>query len=291
MINGRIMKGVGGLYTVATENGRYACGVRGIFRKQKLEPTVGDFVGIDEINEKDKTATISRFFERKNRLIRPRVSNVDQAVIVVAAKNPDMSLDLLDRFILLAEEQRLEILICINKTDLTSDWRRVKELYEQIGYAVEAVSCTESGNAAGADAAEILKPRLLGKVSVFAGPSGVGKSSVTNLLLAEMKMEVGALSEGIQRGKHTTRHAELFELAPNGFIVDSPGFTSLELNHIPRASLAGYFREFAPYLGKCRFNDCRHINEPDCAVKEKVGNEICKERYERYVKFFEELRS
>ncbi len=283
-LNGRIIKGIGGLYTVATENGPYLCNVRGIFRKQHLQPTIGDFVGIDMLDEQEKTATISRFHERRNRLIRPRVSNIDQAIIVMAAKNPVLNLDLLDRFILLAEEQRLEVLICINKTDLTEDYLPVKKMYEKIGYPVAAVSC-ESAE----EVVRTLKPSVLGKTSVFAGPSGVGKSSVTNALLAEAKMEVGNLSEGIQRGKHTTRHAEIFEIFENSYIVDSPGFTSLELTHIPAEDLAGYFKEFVPYLGQCRFNDCRHLNEPDCAVKAHVGAEIFDERYERYGKFYEEL--
>ncbi|MCL2698693.1 MAG: ribosome small subunit-dependent GTPase A [Defluviitaleaceae bacterium] len=282
-LDGRVIKAVGGLYTVATEHGRYDCNVRGIFRKHGFTPLVGDYAVVEKIDEQKKTGTVTKFRERKTELVRPRVANVDQAVIVLAAADPPVNPDLTDRLLLLAEERGLEIVICVNKIDLDDQYATALKPYESAGYGVFFVSAKTGGGISG------LRAALAGKVSVLAGPSGVGKSSIINSLTENETMQTGEISRKLGRGKHTTRHAELIEISDGMFVVDTPGFSSLELKHIPRDILPGLFPEFRPYLDGCRFNDCRHINEPDCAVKAQTGAGISAERYDRYVMIWNEI--
>ena len=286
MINGTIIKGIGGFYYIDTENGVYECRARGIFRKEKLKPTVGDHVKISVLDEKNKKGSLDVIEPRKNMLIRPRVSNVEQAVIVFASVSPDINIDLLDRFLILVSEQKLDVLICINKIDLDEEkkYEYVKKLYEDSGYRVILLSA-EKG--VGIDE---IKSALKDKISVFAGPSGVGKSSLINAISPDLQLKTGEISAKIERGKHTTRHAELMQIEENSYIVDSPGFTSLFLEHIPAEELQYHFKEFEPYINQCRYTGCSHIHEPDCAIKEQVGVNIRAERYERYVNLYNELR-
>lgn len=284
---GVILKGIGGFYYVDTKTGVYECRARGIFRKEGIRPTVGDDVEISVLDEKNKKGSLDVIFPRRNELIRPRVANVDQAVIVFAAKSPNMNLDLLDRFLILAEEQELEIVLVINKIDKDKQKRYedAAALYGAVGYPVV---CTSAEKGIGIDE---LREVLSNKISVFAGPSGVGKSSLINSAFPGLSLNTGEISEKIQRGRHTTRHAELIQVSEKSYIVDSPGFTSLFLNHIPSEKLQYYFREFAPYVHECYYNGCMHINEPDCAVKEQIGKTIDSRRYERYKTLFEELEN
>lgn len=286
MLNGTIIKGIGGFYYIDTENGIYECRARGIFRKEKLKPTVGDFVKISVLDEKNKKGSLDVIEPRKNMLIRPRVSNVEQAIIVFAAVSPDINIDLLDRFLILVAEQKLDVIICINKIDLDTDkkYENIKNMYEKSGYKV---ICLSAEKGIGIDE---LKSNLKNKISVFAGPSGVGKSSLINSISPNLQLKTGEISAKIERGKHTTRHAELMQIEENSYIVDSPGFTSLFLEHIPVEELQYYFREFEPYLSGCRYTGCSHIHEPECAVKEQIGENIQTERYERYVNLYNELR-
>ncbi len=286
MISGTIIKGIGGFYYIDTEHGVYECRARGIFRKEKLKPTVGDFVKISVLDEKNKKGSLDFIEPRKNMLIRPRVSNVEQAVIVFAAVSPNINVDLLDRFLILVAEQKLDVLICINKIDLDTEknYESIKKIYETSGYKVICLSA-EKGIGI-----EELKKELKNKISVFAGPSGVGKSSLINAVAPDLKLKTGEISAKIERGKHTTRHAELMQIEEHSYIVDSPGFTSLFLEHIPAEELQYYFKEFEPYLNGCRYTGCSHIHEPDCEVKEHIGEEIPNERYERYVNLYNELR-
>ena len=286
MISGTIIKGIGGFYYIDTEHGVYECRARGIFRTEKLKPTVGDFVKISVLDEKNKKGSLDFIEPRKNMLIRPRVSNVEQAVIVFAAVSPNINVDLLDRFLILVAEQKLDVLICINKIDLDTEknYESIKKIYETSGYKVICLSA-EKGIGI-----EELKKELKNKISVFAGPSGVGKSSLINAVAPDLKLKTGEISAKIERGKHTTRHAELMQIEEHSYIVDSPGFTSLFLEHIPAEELQYYFKEFEPYLNGCRYTGCSHIHEPDCEVKEHVGEEIPNERYERYVNLYNELR-
>ena len=286
MLNGTIIKGIGGFYYIDTENGIYECRARGIFRKEKLKPTVGDFVKISVLDEKNKKGSLDVIEPRKNMLIRPRVSNVEQAIIVFAAVSPDINIDLLDRFLILVAEQKLDVIICINKIDLDTDkkYENIKNMYEKSGYKV---ICLSAEKGIGIDE---LKSNLKNKISVFAGPSGVGKSSLINSISPNLQLKTGEISAKIERGKHTTRHAELMQIEENSYIVDSPGFTSLFLEHIPAEELQYYFKEFEPYLSGCRYTGCSHIHEPECAVKEQIGENIQTERYERYVNLYNELR-
>lgn len=285
MLTGTIVKGIGGFYYVSTARGVYACRARGIFRKDNITPTVGDHVEISVLDEKDMEGSLDKILPRRNELIRPRVANVDQAVVVFAAKSPNPNLDLLDRFLLLAEEQALDVVLCINKTDLDKKkaYQLLVDLYREAGFAVCPVSAAQG---TGVDA---LRDALTGKISVFAGPSGVGKSSLINAVAPELALQTGEISQKIQRGKHTTRHAELIEIFPGSYIVDSPGFTSLSLEHIDPEDLRLYFREFAKVTAPCRYHGCSHTHEPACAVKAAVGSLISPIRYERYVNLYTEL--
>lgn len=284
MLDGTIIKGIGGFYYIDTKDGIFECRARGKFRKEKVTPTVGDYVQISVLDEKNKKGSLDVIKPRRNQLIRPRVANVDQALIIFAAVSPNLNPDLLDRFLILAEEQKLEITICINKIDLDieKNYEKYVKLYSQAGYRVIPLSAEGKINI------DKLKECIEGKISVVAGPSGAGKSSLINCLNPDFKLMTGEISRKIERGKHTTRHAELMEICDRSFVVDSPGFTSLYLNNINPDELKNYFPEFRKYAS-CRFSSCRHINEPDCGVKEQVGENISTARYERYKALYEEI--
>ncbi len=285
MVKGTIIKGVGGFYYVGTGNGIYECRARGKFRKERITPTVGDYAEITVIDEENKKGSLDNILSRKTYMIRPRVANVDQVIIIFAAAKPQLDPDMLDRFLILAEEQGLDIVICINKIDLDPDeeYKKYADIYSSAGYRVIPVSAEKKINI------EQLGDCLKDKISVVAGPSGVGKSSIINSLNPNLRLETGSVSRKIERGKHTTRHAQLMELYGNSFIVDSPGFTSLYIDNIKPEMLQEYFPEFTPYIGKCRFSSCVHIHEPDCNVKNNVGESINPARYDRYVKLYNEL--
>jgi len=285
MITGRIIKGIGGLYFVDTERDVFQCKARGIFRKKKLVPTVGDYVQINVIDEKEKIGFIEKICERKNFLIRPRVANVDLCIITFAAASPNINFDLLDRFLILSEEKSLDVVICINKYDLIQE--NIKEYINRVYSSVYKVIFTDTFNNIGIDE---LKDIINGKVSVFAGPSGVGKSSLINCIISPGTRMTGEISRKIERGKHTTREVELLSVGKNTFIVDSPGFTSVSLEHIKPEELQFYFREFKKFIEKCRFNDCLHLHEPDCLIKENIGGDISEERYKRYEFLYTELQ-
>ena len=283
---GRIIKGVGGLYYVACDETVYECSARGIFRKNKIVPTVGDYVTFKVLNESTKKGSIEKINDRKNIMIRPRVANIDCAIITFAAASPNINRDLLDRFLILAENQGIhEVIICINKEDLVSqkDIDDIKKIYEPLYQVIFTSTYENTGT-------ERILEAIRGKVSVFAGPSGVGKSSLINCLIPEGNLRTGELSQKIERGKHTTRQVELMEVCEDTYIVDSPGFTSLSLEHIKPEMLQEYFKEFRPYINGCRFNDCSHLQEPDCAVKEQIGKDISQERYDRFVYLYNELK-
>ncbi len=288
MASGTIVKGIGGFYYVKTENDSvYECRARGKFRKDKVTPLVGDIVEISVIDEEKKKGSLDIIFQRKNELLRPRVSNVDQAVIVFAAKSPAINTELLNRFIILAEQQHLDVIICINKIDISDEkfYGEIVDVYKNANFDVIPISAEKRINI------DKLAQKLYGRISVFAGPSGVGKSSLLNAVDPSLKLNTGQISTKIERGKHTTRHAELMEISNSGYIVDSPGFTSLFLEDISKEELQNYYREFAPFVGKCRFSGCSHVHEPQCSVKEHVGREISHMRYESYVSIYNELNN
>ena len=287
MIEGRIIIGIGGFYYIETEKGLYECRARGIFRKNKITPLVGDFVKISVVDEDNKKGVVEEIQERKTELVRPPIANVNKALIVFAVKNPTPHLSLLDRFIVLAERENLEIVIILTKIDLDDDntFEKIKNIYEPCGYKVIGVSNLENKNI------DKVKEELKDNTVVFAGPSGVGKSSLLNQIDSNFQLKTGDVSDKIKRGKHTTRHAELFELKFGGMVADTPGFSSLTLDDIEDIDLKDYFIEFEDY-DDCKFGSrCIHQNEPNCAVKEAVENgEIPKERYESYIQLLNEIR-
>ena len=289
MINGKIIKGIGGYYYVDTENGLYECRARGIFRKNKITPLVGDRVSISVVDEENKKGVVEEIEERDTELVRPPIANVDKALIVFAIKNPSPNLSLLDRFIVLAEKENLEIVIVFTKVDLDTDGEllgELKDIYEVSGYKVISVSNKLKLNI------DKIKEELKENTVVFAGPSGVGKSSLLNEVDKNFELKTGEVSDKIKRGKHTTRHAELLKLECGGMVADTPGFSSLTLDDIDESELKEYFIEFDKY-DECRFGSrCIHENEPSCAVKEAVENgDISKKRYESYIQLLNEIRS
>ena len=289
MINGKIIKGIGGFYYVDTENGLYECRARGIFRKNKITPVVGDRVSISVVDEENKKGVVEEIEERDTELVRPPIANVDKALIVFAIKNPSPNLSLLDRFIVLAEKENLEIVIVFTKVDLDTDGEllgELKDIYEVSGYKVISVSNKLKLNI------DKIKEELKENTVVFAGPSGVGKSSLLNEVDKNFELKTGEVSDKIKRGKHTTRHAELLKLECGGMVADTPGFSSLTLDDIDESELKEYFIEFDKY-DECRFGSrCIHENEPSCAVKEAVENgDISKKRYESYIQLLNEIRS
>ena len=288
-MQGKIIKGIAGFYYVYVENkGIYECKAKGKFRNKSIKPLVGDNVMVDIIDEEKKKGNISEILERKNQLIRPAVANVDQAMIVFAVKKPNPNLNLLDRFLVMMEFQNIETVICFNKTDIGDDdyMNQLQTIYQKAGYKVMFASATEE------QGVDEIKKMLKGKSTVFAGPSGVGKSSMLNALTKDYKMETGAISEKIGRGKHTTRHSELFPIDEESYIMDTPGFSSLYVNDFEKEELKYYFPEFEPYEGGCKYNGCDHIHEPGCAIKEAVeSGKIHEVRYEDYKEMYEELKN
>jgi ribosome biogenesis GTPase len=278
MLEGKIIKGVGGLYTVAAREGFFMARPRGIFRKEKISPLVGDDVLISPLCENE--AVIEQIKPRTSELARPKISNVNLIILVFSHANPKIEFAEIDRFIVLAEKTSIPVIICVNKTDLPGDAHKYKSFYEKVGYKVFCVSTLDEKSVEG------LSRCVSGKTSALAGPSGVGKSSLINLL-TEARAETGAISPRLKRGRNVTRHTEIFPVGADTFIADSPGFTSIEFG-VKKNELQYYFIEFKPFIELCRFNDCAHINEPDCAVKNAVGTQIAKERYESYINLYNE---
>ncbi len=286
-VQGKIIKGIAGFYYVYTPMGLVECKAKGIFRKEKQKPLVGDNVEIEVTDHKLLTGNIIRIGARKNALIRPASANIDQALVIFAVTKPAPNFNLLDRFLITMERQGLEAVICFNKKDLAEDSgiEALEQAYGGSGYPLLFVS-----GARGQGMEEIRK-YLKGKTTVVAGPSGVGKSTIINALFPEANMETGEISEKIDRGKHTTRHAQLFALDEDTFIMDTPGFTSLNLEEMEKEELGGCYPEFAPYEKNCRFGGCSHVSEPECGVKDAlVRGEISRVRYENYKALYEELK-
>lgn len=281
-MEGKIIKGIGGFYYVKTNDGIIECKARGKFRHKGMKPMVGDDVKI--LIENGKGA-IEEIHERKSELIRPTVANVTLAFVVFAIKNPDLNFDLLNRFLTLCEHNNIDVIVCLNKVDLVTEEEKlkVKERINDIGYEVLFINAKQG---LGID---LLKERLEGNITVLCGPSGAGKSTLINTLIDKEHMETGVVSNKIGRGKHTTRHSELIEVN-NGYLVDTPGFSNVDVNYIEKEELMYCFREFEEYNDKCRFRGCLHHKEPNCAVKEAVEKgEINQYRYDFYIRTLEEI--
>lgn len=289
-MKGKIIKGIAGFYYVHSpeNNFIYECKPKGIFRKQKIKPLVGDDVEISTIDVPQGSGVITNILPRKNELIRPAVTNVDQALVLFAAAEPDPNLNLLDRFLVMMEKQNVRTSICFNKMDIVSNKKMstLKDTYANCGYDIFATSIINEEGIN--DIYEYIK----GKTTVLAGPSGVGKSSLINRLAPDANMETGDVSEKIKRGKHTTRHSELIYVEEDTYIMDTPGFSSLYINEIETDELKEYYIEFKEFDNNCRFIGCNHINEPDCAIKDALNDEkISDIRYKNYILLYEELKA
>ena len=292
-MQGKIIKGIAGFYYVHVEAcGIYECKAKGIFRNKKIKPLVGDNVLIDVIDEDNKKGNISDILERKNELIRPASANIDQAMVIFAVKSPEPNYNLLDRFILMMDYQDVHTVVVFNKTDLVEekDIEELRKIYEKCGCKVIFISAYDNTGI------DILIDTLKDKTTILAGPSGVGKSSLTNIILPDRKEEGEISKTGdvsrIGRGRHTTRHSEIFNVTGSTYICDTPGFTSLNLPELEKEQVRFYFNEFDEYEGTCRFNGCVHINEPDCAVKMAVEKGvISRRRYTSYVELYEEIKN
>ncbi len=286
-MQGKIIKGIAGFYYVQTSDSSvYECKAKGAFRKEKIKPLVGDDVVIDIISQEEKTGNVTDILPRKSQLIRPAVANVDQALLIFATKNPEPNLNLLDRFLCMMEEQQVPIVICFNKKDIADEGfeEAMRNTYEKAGYKVIFTSAKREHGL------DEIREVLKGKTSTVAGPSGVGKSSIVNLLTEGQSMETGEVSAKIGRGKHTTRHSELLYLGDDTYIMDTPGFSSLFVPKCEPVELYSLFPEFIEPETHCRFGGCVHYKEPDCGVKAAVeAGKIATSRYENYLQIYSEM--
>lgn len=282
MPTGTIVKALSGFYYVKTESAVIECRARGRFRLDGISPLVGDSVEI--VLDSNGKGTVDIIHERRNSFVRPAVANIDCMVILAAAVNPITDPYLIDRVTALAENAGCEVIVCINKTDMDSG-DRLYEIYETTCYTVIRTSATT-----GEGISEV-KAAIKGKLCAFTGNSGVGKSSLLNALSPELDIKVGEVSDKLGRGRHTTRHVEIFSLGDGAYIADTPGFGSFDIEkmeHIPKENLQYSFGEFAPYIGKCRFDDCAHIKEPGCAILEAVEKgTVSPSRHGSYARLYE----
>lgn len=287
-MRGKIVKGIAGFYYVHAEGKIYECKAKGVFRKDNRKPLVGDDVELDVLDEENALGNIRELLPRRSELIRPAVANVDQALVIFSIVKPKPNFNLLDRFLIMMEQQDIETIICFNKVDIDeeADGEKYQDIYEKCGYRTLTVSAKQG---LGIDA---LKELLVGRTTTVAGPSGVGKSSIVNSLQDGIVMETGQISAKIERGKHTTRHSELIYVGENTYILDTPGFSSLGLFDLEKEDLAGLYPEFAEHEKYCKFGGCSHVNEPVCGIKDAVAEgTISKVRYENYCLLYEELKS
>ncbi len=286
-MEGRIIKALAGYYYVLDNEQEevWTCRARGVFKNQGIHPLVGDWVKFDQVSQEE--GWITEILPRKNSLHRPPIANVDQALLVHAAKEPAFNPLLLDRMLVLVEHNQIVPIICFTKVDLVDDWQeldRQLDIYKDVGYQV---LFTSPLTGEGID--QVIKC-LEGKVTVLAGPSGVGKSTLINTVCPHAEVQTGSVSKKLGRGRHTTRHVELLRLSSTGLVADTPGFSQLDFTHITEETLGSTFPEIRRLESQCKFRGCLHRSEPGCAVKEALTqNQIRAERYEHYLQFLNEI--
>ncbi len=286
-MKGLIVKGIGGFYYVDTDEGIIEAKGRGIFKKDNITLAVGDMVDLDILDEENKKGVINSIYPRKNQFIRPPIVNVDIFVVVFAAARPKPNLSLVDKFLVMAEMNNVEAVICINKSDLAEPetLEMLQEVYRN-NYTV-IITSGKSG-----EGLNKLKDAIAGKTAALAGSSGVGKSTILNSIIPHANMETGAISEKTKRGRHTTRHVELFKIDGGGMVFDTPGFTSFDILDADEENLMIYYPEIEKYRDMCYYDNCKHLKEPNCAVRDAVkAGKIHKLRYESYVSNMEEIKS
>lgn len=288
-MQGKIVKGISGFYYVhVVGTGIYECKAKGVFRNRKVKPLVGDNVEIVVLDEEKHLGNVEEILPRKNELIRPAVSNIDMALVIFAAAKPDPNFNLLDRFLCMMEYQKVPVTICFNKCDLVSEEEKenLQKIYAPAGYDILFTSVKTGENI------DRLKALLAEKTTTVAGPSGVGKSSLINELQTDVRMQTGAISDKIGRGKHTTRHSEIISIGQDTYIMDTPGFSSMDLPGFEKEDLWTCYPEFVPYEPECRFIGCIHIGEPDCGVKNALAEgKISRVRYDNYVMLYDEMKN
>ena len=288
-MQGKIVKGISGFYYVhVVGTGIYECKAKGVFRNRKVKPLVGDNVEIVVLDEEKHLGNVDEILPRKNELIRPAVSNIDMALVIFAAAKPDPNFNLLDRFLCMMEYQKVPVTICFNKCDLVSEEEKenLQKIYAPAGYDILFTSVKTGENI------DRLKALLAEKTTTVAGPSGVGKSSLVNELQTDVRMQTGAISDKIGRGKHTTRHSEIISIGQDTYIMDTPGFSSMDLPGFEKEDLWTCYPEFVPYEPECRFIGCSHIGEPDCGVKNALAEgKISRVRYDNYVMLYDEMKN
>ena len=284
MISGKIVKALSGFYYVQAEDALIECKARGRFRKEGITPLVGDDV---EISLENGKGMLEQIMPRKNSFVRPAVANLDMLVLLVSEAIPVTEPFLIDRITAIAGDQNVPVLICVNKSDLQPGVS-LAEIYKKAGYEVVLTSAVTG------EGIDRLKELISGKIVAFSGNSGVGKSSILNRLDPGLRIETGEVSEKLGRGRHTTRHIELFSLGENTYAADTPGFSSFDTEQmelILKENLQYAFPDFAPYLGKCQFHDCAHLKEPGCCVTDALkAGEIQPTRYESYVRLYEKAK-
>lgn len=287
-MQGKIIKGIGGFYYVHLPGkGVYECKAKGLFRKMGMKPLVGDNADVQVLDEGARTGNIVSILPRKNQLVRPAVSNVDQAMVIFSVVKPEPNFHLLNSFLVMMERQKVPCVICFNKVDIASKEQveAIRSIFKGTDYPVFFASAREEKGI------ETIKDILIKKTTTVAGPSGVGKSSLINSIQQDVTMETGDISKKIERGRHTTRHSELIALEDGGYIMDTPGFSSLSVDFMEKEELKECFPEFLKYEPECRFQGCAHIHEPDCGVKKALfENIISRVRYDDYVMFYEQCK-
>ena len=284
MAKGIILKGIGGFYYVETAERIVECRARGIFRKNSVKPLPGDIVEIDELN--DGSGSVIEIFPRKNYFVRPPIANIECLVIVVAVDNPKPDLKFIDKMLVIAESNNVEPVICLNKSDLNAEYEDIKTIYRNIGYKViETSTINKTGISE-------IKSIISGKITAFAGFSGVGKSSLLNEIFGDLNLLTGDVSKKLNRGRHTTRHIELFKTDDGSYIADTPGFSMLEIYGIAHDELQKFFIEFPEFSDDCKFSGCAHLGGKQCGVLTAVEEgKISQSRYDNYLDFYNTLKN